>query len=526
MLLLLACTGTTTPTPDETGAPNDSEVVDDTDGAVDEVCNGVDDDGDGLIDEDAVDASAWYADEDGDGYGTGAATLACEPPSGHVSNAEDCDDTDATVAPSAEEVCGDEVDQDCDGTDLQCAELGIPGAIAEFAGSDDDGLGVTLCPGTGDFNGDDAPDIAIGAPIAGTGGEARVFSGPFGGEITDATSTMASATSNDQLPRHCAVVADLDGAGTSGLWLYGASSGNEGRGELSLHLAPLPSEMTRGTAEGLWTVGSDGEGTVWDMAVGDLDHDGLPDLLLGTEADNGLGAMFLVQGAALGSGAITELPVQMEFAGGLAGEHVATGDLNGDGVSDLVAFSPHNSWTLVRFGPVESSFDEAADIVAGGVQVTELVVGDVDGDGLDDLVLGEYTHNGSRGRVVLLESPQPTEPFNAPQEASAVITPEDGDSYLATSGRLAAGDLDGDGSAEILVGAELSGDGGAAWLFQQPVEGSLDTSAAAWEVSGTDEWTVARLQVAGDTNGDGAEEFLVTGIGSGDVVDRVWLLSP
>ena len=86
-----------------------------------EVCNGFDDDCNGLTDDEdpAVDlssATTWHADEDGDGFGDAESTsLACnEPESGFVLDASDCDDTDAQRYPDAPEVC-DAVDNDCDG---------------------------------------------------------------------------------------------------------------------------------------------------------------------------------------------------------------------------------------------------------------------------------------------------------------------------------------------------------------------------------------------------------------------------
>ncbi len=99
----------------------DDTDCDDSDGAINpaatEICNAEDDDCDGTIDEDdASDASVWYADTDGDGYGDAASTtLSCLQPTGYVSNDSDCDDTDAAVNPAATEVC-DEIDNDCDGT--------------------------------------------------------------------------------------------------------------------------------------------------------------------------------------------------------------------------------------------------------------------------------------------------------------------------------------------------------------------------------------------------------------------------
>ena len=86
----------------------------------DEVCNGEDDDCEGDVDEaDAVDAGTWYTDADGDGYGDPAtAEVACDAPSGSVSDDTDCDDDDEEVNPGATEVC-DAIDNDCDATTLE-----------------------------------------------------------------------------------------------------------------------------------------------------------------------------------------------------------------------------------------------------------------------------------------------------------------------------------------------------------------------------------------------------------------------
>ncbi len=79
-----------------------------------EICNDLDDDCDEEIDEDVK--TTWWADVDTDGFGDPETeTEACEAPDGHVSIADDCDDTDATSFPGGTEVC-DEADNDCDGT--------------------------------------------------------------------------------------------------------------------------------------------------------------------------------------------------------------------------------------------------------------------------------------------------------------------------------------------------------------------------------------------------------------------------
>ncbi len=102
-----------------------------------ELCNEVDDDCDGSIDESATDARTWYADNDGDGYGDpDMSSTSCDQPTGWVGNDNDCDDGDATVHPGAEEYC-DDVDDDCDG--------GVDEAAVDqgtwYADSDGDGYG-------------------------------------------------------------------------------------------------------------------------------------------------------------------------------------------------------------------------------------------------------------------------------------------------------------------------------------------------------------------------------------------------
>jgi hypothetical protein len=105
------------------GYTNNDEDCNDTIAAISpdgiEECNLVDDDCDGTTDEsEAVGATTWYIDSDGDGYGLDATAIeACEAPSGGVAIGGDCDDSQLLINPGALEFPGNGIDEDCDGSD-------------------------------------------------------------------------------------------------------------------------------------------------------------------------------------------------------------------------------------------------------------------------------------------------------------------------------------------------------------------------------------------------------------------------
>ncbi len=115
-----------------------------------EVCDGLDNDCDGTMDEDTAPVS-WYRDADGDTYGQPSMTPidSCELVAGHVTRAGDCDDTDGDINPLAADIC-DGVDNDCDG-------------MLDGPGEDEDGDGFASMACGGDDCDDDADTVYPGA---------------------------------------------------------------------------------------------------------------------------------------------------------------------------------------------------------------------------------------------------------------------------------------------------------------------------------------------------------------------------
>lgn len=86
--------------------------------------------GDDCDDNDAKEfpGQTWYQDLDGDSYSDGTTQTACERPADHkialelTSLTVDCNDADAGINPGAVDICGDGIDQDCDGSDAVCVD--------------------------------------------------------------------------------------------------------------------------------------------------------------------------------------------------------------------------------------------------------------------------------------------------------------------------------------------------------------------------------------------------------------------
>ena len=108
-----------------------------------EVCDGIDNDCDGLIDADDADLEdglLGYVDADLDGYGAPGIIEVCDLDTpGIATNSDDCNDSEPDIRPGKKEVC-DGIDNDCDG-DIDAADDGLVDGETLYVDADGDGFG-------------------------------------------------------------------------------------------------------------------------------------------------------------------------------------------------------------------------------------------------------------------------------------------------------------------------------------------------------------------------------------------------
>lgn len=270
--------------------------------------------------------------------------------------------------------------------------------------------------------------------------------------------------------------------------------------------------------------------------VGDLNADGLDDLVV-SASDSGAGlsdgAVYLVHGPVAGTIDLStaSLKVTGEFALDYLRSGARAGDVDGDGVADLLLGAEGNDEGGLDAGAayvvlganlgttnVSNAYAKLIGEAAGDLAGASVAgLDDVDGDGVVDYLIGAPVHQGApgvaAGAAYLVLGPFP--PGTSDLEVSAAVILGEAAGDWAGGSVGGAGDIDGDGLEDLLVGAVVNGEGGtragAAYLVLGTARGVVDLAQADAKLVGESDYEYFGVQVAGrgDYDGDGTPDLLV-----------------
>ncbi len=387
----------------------------------------------------------------------------------------------------------------------------------------------------GDVNGDGYADVIIGAygyTSAGSPetGRAYVYHGSAGGARENADQTLTGSPGS-RFGYSVSAAGDVNGDGYAdvmvGAPLYDGGQTDEGRAYV------FHGSSSGANASADWAVESDQAGVRFGQAVnaaGDVDGDGYADVIVGAPLSSGkqgetewddAGRAYVYHGSPASLNTAAEWTAQGGASGDYLGNSLGTaGDVNGDGYADVIVSAHYYDGGYTNEGKVWVYYGAASGpdtywTAQGGQENAYFgysagAAGDVNGDGYADVIVGAHGHDGAQadtGKVYIY--------YGSAQGLSSAGWTVEGDQGGAYFGYpvSSAGDVNGDGYADVLVGAHRYDSGqtdeGKVFVYYGRPCGPGATADWSAESDAANVYFGWALGTAGDVNRDGYADIVV-----------------
>jgi hypothetical protein len=381
----------------------------------------------------------------------------------------------------------------------------------------------------GDVNGDGYSDIIVGAPYYDNGySDHGVVFGYYGSESGPSTTHDWLVGTNQKTDAHfgfsVSTAGDINGDGYSDVIIGapGCENGQTDEGIVYIYhgsesgltsYSTYQREVNQASAQFGFSVST----------AGDVNGDGYSDIIAsalyydGGQTDEG--KVFVYHGSPSGLSSTPDWDQELNQAYAQYGFAVSTaGDVNGDGYSDVIVGAPYYDNAQVDEGQVFAYYGSSGGLASDwswykrsntanarfGFSVS--TAGDANGDGYSDVLVGTpYWNNGMAAMYMGTSGGIYDVPIWGPSE---------GTTWIRFGYSLAcAGDINGDGYSDVIVGAPEYSDGqtyeGRAYVYYGNSSGASSTADWTVESDQANAYLGQCVATAGDVNGDGFSDVIV-----------------